>query len=386
MRALIVSTTSGFLEGEAGGDTLVRHELYQDHLRRLEPGSEIRVLVLRKDRSPLSGWRRSGALQVASVGLAGVANALARLGGMLLAPPAELFDAWRPDLVTSQSPFEDGLFSLLLARRLGARHLAQAHFRREMIDTDFHPAIRRMLPPLVLRATDRIRFVGEAQRTGFLSAYRLDPDRSFVAPVPMMVQSTARAAPLTQAGSRAPLCISVGRLVESKRLDLWIEVAARVAAAVPDARFVIAGDGPVRDAAAALAERRGLADRLVFSGRLEPDQLADLYARAAVLLATSDTDAFGRVIAEAGAFATPVVSTACGGPEEIVLDGVTGFLKPCGDVEGLTSATVTLLRDPDLRTRTGEAAGERVHGRYDSDTLAAYQMREWVALVHGRER
>lgn len=387
MRALIVSTTTGFLETDArGGDTLARHELYQEHLQRLEPGSDLRVLVLRKDRSPLCAWRERGRLRVASVGISNPLAAGARLGVMLAAPPKSLFRAWRPDLVTSQSPFEDGLFSLLLARRLGARHLAQAHFRHEMIATDFRPAIRRILPPLVLRATDRVRFVGETQRREFLTAYRLDPARSFVTPVPMMVQAAGRSASAHAAGLRDQLCLSAGRLVASKRLDLWLEVAARVAEAVPEARFVIAGDGPARQSGISLAERLGLGRRVEFTGRLGPEQIADLYGRAAVFLSTSDTDAFGRVIAEAGAFATPVVSTACGGPEEIVTDGETGFLKPRGDVEGLASATIALLQDPALRARMGEAARQRVHDLYDADALASRLMAQWVDLAHGGRR
>ena len=67
---------------------------------------------------------------------------------------------------------------------------------------------------------------------------------------------------------------------------------------------------------------------------------------------------------EAMSSGTPVVSTACGGPETVVKDGITGFLTPIGDADALANAIEKLLRNPELLGRMGASARQDVIDRF----------------------
>ncbi|HWE80805.1 MAG TPA: glycosyltransferase family 4 protein [Gaiellaceae bacterium] len=151
--------------------------------------------------------------------------------------------------------------------------------------------------------------------------------------------------------------LSVNRLDRYKRIDLLIEAAK----ADPGLRAVIVGEGPDRGRLEQLAS--GLDGQIEFTGRIEPDRLADLYSRClAVYYAPVDED-FGMVPYEAFLSGKPVVTTVdSGGPLEIVHDGQTGLVvQP--DAAALAGACSYLLGDPD-RARAfgvaGKALAERV--------------------------
>ena len=108
-------------------------------------------------------------------------------------------------------------------------------------------------------------------------------------------------------------------------MDLFLQAAALIQAQIPATHFAVVGDGPaaysqeVRAIAAAL----GL-QNLHWMGWM-PD-VAPLLRRTDVLISCSDQEAFGRSIVEAMSWRVPVVATRAGGPQEIVVDGVTGAL------------------------------------------------------------
>jgi glycosyltransferase involved in cell wall biosynthesis len=117
--------------------------------------------------------------------------------------------------------------------------------------------------------------------------------------------------------------LSVGRLDRSKRVDLMLEAAA----AEPNLKLVVAGDGPDRERLEGLSARHGLNGRVRFAGRVSEAELADLYARClAVYYAPVDED-FGMVPYEAFLAEKPVVTTVdAGGPLEVVADRRTGLV------------------------------------------------------------
>ena len=117
--------------------------------------------------------------------------------------------------------------------------------------------------------------------------------------------------------------LSVNRLDRAKRIDLLIEAAA----AAPELRIVIAGDGPDRERLEQLARKLGVDGRATFAGRVTDEELADLYARSlAVYYAPVDED-YGLVPYEAFLSEKPVVTmTDAGGPLDIVRERETGLV------------------------------------------------------------
>src|SRR5579884_4310566 len=151
--------------------------------------------------------------------------------------------------------------------------------------------------------------------------------------------------------------LSVNRLDRAKRIDLLLEAAA----ARPELRVVIAGDGPDRERLERLARERGLDGRATFAGRVSDEELAGLYARClGVYYAPVDED-FGMVPFEAFLSEKPVLTTTdAGGPLDVVHDRETGLVvEPRSDE--LARACAWLLE------HTGDA---RAFGRAGKEIAA----------------
>jgi glycosyltransferase involved in cell wall biosynthesis len=162
-----------------------------------------------------------------------------------------------------------------------------------------------------------------------------------------------------------PLVVWCGRLQRWKGAHVFVKAAARVAAEMPSARFLVVGGsllGLEEDYAREvreLAESLGLGERLRFVGHQE--QAAPYLAAGDVVAHTSvRPDSFGLVVFEAMSLGRAVVAADDGGPAELVEPEVTGLLYPPGDDLALARAVMRLLRDEGLRRRVGAAALERV--------------------------
>ena len=109
-----------------------------------------------------------------------------------------------------------------------------------------------------------------------------------------------------------------------------------------------------------LVQRYGLGARVRFTGRITTVELVRHYNRAEMLVCPSLYEGFGLPAGEAMACGLPVAATTGGALPEVVEDGVTGILVPPGDAPALAEAIRTLMSDPDLRRRMGQAGRERV--------------------------
>lgn len=159
-------------------------------------------------------------------------------------------------------------------------------------------------------------------------------------------------------------------------LDL-VRVAGRVARQAPQARFILAGDGELRAAVERAVAEEGLGGRFHLLGWRH--DIPDLLAACDVLLHAARWEGLPRVLPEALASARPVVATDVDGAREAVEDGVTGYLRPPGDVEGLAASLLRLLRDPEARARMGER-GRRSVGEFDIRDMVRRQEDLYEAL------
>jgi glycosyltransferase involved in cell wall biosynthesis len=174
----------------------------------------------------------------------------------------------------------------------------------------------------------------------------------------------------------APIVGNVAALVPHKGQRHLIEAAAIVVTKVPDARFVIAGDGELRPVLERQIKERRL-EKHVFLLGFRPDILS-VHKAFDVFVMSSVTEGLGTSLLDAMACAKPVVATTAGGMPEVVVEGETGVLVPPRDHEAMADAIVRLLRDRALRSRMGQAGEARVRERFSSErmvenTLAVYQ-------------
>jgi glycosyltransferase involved in cell wall biosynthesis len=164
--------------------------------------------------------------------------------------------------------------------------------------------------------------------------------------------------------ARPPIVIALGRLVPQKNYATLIEAMALLPRT--DVRLAIYGEGPEQSALRQLAERRGVAGRIDWCGYVSDPW--DAYAAARCFILSSQNEAFGNVVVEALASGLPVVSTACGGPTEILGAGRFGTLVPIGDPVALSAAIARALDQPgDPRPRLARAqdfAAPTIAARY----------------------
>ncbi len=166
------------------------------------------------------------------------------------------------------------------------------------------------------------------------------------------------------------LILSVGRLVERKGFDMVIQAFARLREESPDLVYAVVGDGPDMNRLKKLADQLDVSDRVIFTGRVEEEELAQWYSRATVVcmpsrqLSNYDVEGFGIVFLEANSYGKPVIGGKSGGVGDAVVDGETGFLVEPDDVRMLAAALERLLSDSQLAQQLGENGRRRVAERF----------------------
>ena len=165
--------------------------------------------------------------------------------------------------------------------------------------------------------------------------------------------------------SGPPLIAFAGRLAREKGVDTLLQAMPPVFARVPDARLVVAGDGPEGARLRALAARLGIEDRTRFLGHLPARELDAALTPAWVQVVPSLWhEPFGLVAPEAMMRGTAVVGTAAGGLLESVVDGQTGLLVPIGDAGALAAALVRVLSSRETAEAMGAAGRRRAIERF----------------------
>jgi glycosyltransferase involved in cell wall biosynthesis len=164
----------------------------------------------------------------------------------------------------------------------------------------------------------------------------------------------------------------VGRLQASKGHLQFLEVAKRILPDFPSTRFIIVGEatrGEDEEANAILEkiESAGLGDRMILTGYR--DDVPDVLGAMDIFLFPTHSEAFGLVIVEAMAMGVPVVSADCDGVPDIVEQGETGLLVDPRDVEGLTSAVASLLKDEEKRLSFGNVGRDRAVENFSEDKM-----------------
>ncbi|MEM9502526.1 MAG: glycosyltransferase family 4 protein [Cyanobacteria bacterium P01_E01_bin.43] len=153
-----------------------------------------------------------------------------------------------------------------------------------------------------------------------------------------------------------PTVVFAGRLVGEKGVDVLIEAFAQLRAHSPDARLIVAGDGPERDRLKTQVNDLGLSDAITLPGHLPRAELEQRFNQAWVQVVPSRwAEPFGMVAAEAMMRGTAVVASASGGLLEVVQNNHTGLLVPPENVDALARALLTLLSDRALAERMGRA-------------------------------
>jgi glycosyltransferase involved in cell wall biosynthesis len=177
----------------------------------------------------------------------------------------------------------------------------------------------------------------------------------------------------------APVVGNVAALVAHKGQRHLIEAAILVHRQVPDARFVIAGEGELRPALERQIKEHHLEKHVLLAG-FRPDVLS-LHQAFDIFVMSSVTEGLGTSLLDAMAAAKPIVATAAGGIPEVVVDGETGFLVAPRDHEAMARALVTLLKDEALRRRMGEAGRARARELFSAERMVQETLRVYERVA-----
>jgi glycosyltransferase involved in cell wall biosynthesis len=179
----------------------------------------------------------------------------------------------------------------------------------------------------------------------------------------------------------SPIVGNVAALVAHKGQRHLVDAAALVVRQVPDARFVIAGEGELRPALEHQIKHLNLEKHVLLAG-FRPDILS-VHKGFDLFVMSSVTEGLGTSLLDAMACAKPVVGTNAGGIPEVVADGVTGILVPPRDAQAMADAIVRLLKDEALRRRMGEAGLSRVRERFSAERMVAGTLGVYERAVRG---
>jgi glycosyltransferase involved in cell wall biosynthesis len=175
----------------------------------------------------------------------------------------------------------------------------------------------------------------------------------------------------------------VGRVNVEKGYHELFRAAARIAAAVPEARFVVIGPVEAEKSNAldprALAREHGVEDRLHYLG--SRGDMPALYRLMDVLVLPSHREGWPRSPMEASAMGVPVVVTDIRGCRQVVVPGETGLMIPVRDADALADATIELLRDPARARRMGDAARAHAVRAFDENDPVRRTLQAYAELV-----
>ncbi len=168
---------------------------------------------------------------------------------------------------------------------------------------------------------------------------------------------------------KAPLVGNIGALVPHKGQRYLVEAAAMVVREVPDARFLILGEGELKPALEKQIAEAVLTKHVLLAG-FRPDVLSilkgfDLFVMPSV------TEGLGTSLLDAMACAKPIVASRVGGIPEVVRHGETGLLVPPKDSRDLAASIIRLLLDPALTVRLPEAGRKRVQERSSLERMVS---------------
>lgn len=257
------------------------------------------------------------------------------------------------DIVHTQTEFSLGLIGKYVARRL---KIPAIHTYHTMYEDYTHYVAKGMLikPSAVshlmkayLKSMDGCIAPSERVKESLLS-YGVDD-------IPIPVIPTGVAIKELETGQEdlhekygikpgTPVVLSLGRLAFEKNIAMTISAFSEILGEVPDARLLIAGDGPAKKSLQDQVEDLGLQESITFTGMVNHDQVADYYRLATVFVSSSDSETQGLTFIEALACDRPFVAIRSPYLDQLVTDSAIGELVD--DYDGFMQAVLSYLKRP----------------------------------------
>ncbi len=191
--------------------------------------------------------------------------------------------------------------------------------------------------------------------------------------------------PYRQRDLLQPIFLSNRGFESHYNVSCVLRAFGRIQARMPQAKLVVAGDGPLRGRLQGEARDLGLRN-ITFCGAVTSDRMATLYNEADVYLNAPDIDNMPSSILEAAACGLPIVTSDAGGIPYIVRSGETALLTPRNDDAALAAAALRLFEVPGLASRLTAAARAEVLNRYTWPVVEMGWMDTYRLVAHGEAK
>lgn len=176
----------------------------------------------------------------------------------------------------------------------------------------------------------------------------------------------------------AKVALMVACLKPQKAPLDFVKVARRVHEQIPEARFLMVGDGEMRPLVESSIRRHGLEGIVILAGWRE--DVPEIMKASDVLVLTSLWEGLPQVYPQAMAAGLPIVGTDVDGADEVVHHNMNGFLVPCRAISRMADALVVLFNDDAMRARMAEV-GKRYLAGFDRDTMVEEQEILYLQLL-----
>lgn len=369
-RVLMISLDKGLLGIKRSGDVVARHEGYGRPIDRLD------IIVFANSGGAFRISDNVTSYSTRSSGLLGNLWNAYRVG-------RRLFRQLPYDLIVTQDPMFTGLAGWLLKLRYRAKLLVHLHGdflgRGTWYRNTLRKRVRMKLARFIIGRSDGIRVMSDQQRTTLEQAgISVKKVRVISTPVDIgrFMQGADRQGRLEREDMPWPFTLlMVGRKDPVKDFQTLFKAVSIVFQQRPDVGLWLVGNYqdhseiPLPD------------DRMMLTPYISTEDMPSCYRRADVVVLSSQSESFGKVLVEANASGKPVVATATAGAQEIVTDGCNGFLVEIGDSQALAERILELLSKPDLAARLGLKGQAMARDRYagNSGKVVAY----WNDIING---
>jgi glycosyltransferase involved in cell wall biosynthesis len=173
--------------------------------------------------------------------------------------------------------------------------------------------------------------------------------------------------------------LTVANLLPIKNIGYMIEAMPYILEKIPEAKYIVVGEGPDRKNLEKIIEKRKLSNNVILVGELSNNDLKNYYSIADVFVLPSIHEGFGIVKLEAFAFSIPVIVTDGGGIVEGIEDGKNGFIIPLRQPKKLANAVITILAKPELKKKMGQKGKETLMKKF----LWEYNVKKIIHVYQG---
>lgn len=384
MKVLMLSIDKGLLGKGQLGDVIERHRRYGESVDKLD------IIVFCG-----SGFSQN---KISDKAIVYPTNSKNRLNYFFdgLGLGRKLFKENKYDLIVTQEPFITGLVGYKLKRKFGGKLLIHFHgdfwqnpnWLKENRLNFFFLLLSKFIAP----RADAIRVMSQGQKDKLVKA-GIDEKKIRVISTPVDLEKYKYY--IEQLEKEEPRRKEVKRILHVSRYDkvkdfcTLFKTIALVQQKKPEVLFWQVGAGESQELQKIIDEfNKSKPDIWVAPlknierlGIVAPKDLIKFYYLSDVVVSTSRSESFGKVLVEANACGKPVVSTATTGAKEIIRDGYNGFLAPIGDAEALAEKILYLLNNPEKAKEMGENGRKLVWEKFSGEANTKQIVNFWREVI-----